>query len=207
MHLIEQIVSSITPNTIDPETAHNPKSSVKQTMLKADFSAYLSGLSKAQEYLFYCKYLGDDGSCKKGLKSFRAHLYRNNDFMCWVRFCTCPDRMSENYHDVVNYRTSLSPTLSWLAYKEVCSTEVCDTCMGAAKFEGRDEVIACQDCDGTGHITKKMNAQQRADYLHVGLSIYWKVIHQTFYNLYLKPLTELETKMLIKINDNYSGSN
>lgn len=208
MNIIELISKSMNVSSIDVSSAHDPKSTAPGGLRSHDFSAYLTGLTRIQQDLIYCKYLSDVEHCRKGLKSYRSHLYRSTHFINWVKFLNNPDRLSDGYADTVMERTSNSPILQQMAWEEMIGTNRCPECLGAGRWdipESGVEAFDCESCKGRGVLAEGLSAQYRADRLHVSVSTYWRKWDEVFNRHYRQPLIKQETEAIVKIMKNWSG--
>lgn len=207
MQILEIIAAALNATSIDTTSATDTHSTVPSTMRAQDFAAYLVGLTRVQEDLIFCKYLQENQSCKKGIKSYRAYLYRQAEFMEWVKNQSSPNRLSHEYADIVMERTSTSPVLQLLAYEEVVGSNRCPTCLGAGRWNAPESGVApfnCVECNGKGVIKESLSAQIRADRLHCSLSTYWRKWHEPYEAYYLKPLIRQETQALMTVSSNWS---
>ena len=209
MNVLTLIASAINASSINPEQAHDPRSTAKKSMQSQDFSVFLVGLTRMQEDLIYCKYLGVSEHYYKLQKSFRGLLYRNKDFMTWVKCQDDPERFTDAYADKVLERTSNSPILQGLAVEQAVGCNRCGTCLGAGRWdipESGVKAFDCEECKGTGFSSATLSAQYRADRLHVSLSSYWRHWDKPLKHYYINPLIRQETEALMKIQDNWTDS-
>lgn len=208
MNVLSIIASAVSASSINPETAHEAKSTANRFLLPQDYVTYLSGLTRLQEDLIFCKYFSVDSHCSKGVKSYRSYLYRTNDFMQWVKHLSQPNRFTSDYAEVVMQRTANSPIMQLLAWEEVVGSNRCFTCLGAGRWdvpESGVEPFECSECKGRGVVSQSRSAQQRADRLHVSLSTYWRSWDKPYHQFFKSPLINQESKALMKVLENYQS--
>lgn len=207
MNILTVIGAAINASSINTETAHDPSSTSGRLLSSQDYATYLSGLTKVQEDLIYCKYFSEIDHCRKGLKSYRAYLYRSKEFMQWVKYADNPDRLSAEYAETVMDRTSNSPILQQMAWEEMIAANRCPTCLGAGRWDTPEsgiEAFDCEECKGKGVVSPSLSAQYKADRLHVSVSTYWRKWDKPFHYWFKKPLITQETEGLLRVLENWN---
>lgn len=169
----------------------------------AEIAGALAGLNQAQEQLIWCKYLGDGQSCAKGLRAYRAQLYRDKRLRDWIFMAELPaiEKLEDKMQLIIDHRTSASAILSSCAYTDITGSFQCGVCHGAGFFEAPQGEITCAACGGKGHEGRKTTAQMRADKLHMSLRSYHTKFHKPYIDYYWKPLIEIETAAIMHITN------
>jgi phage FluMu protein Com len=172
----------------------------------AELATILSGLQPEQEQLIWCKYLSDSASCRKGLNSYRAIIYKDRDLISWVyahRECNPTEKLTEKCQRLIDTRTSVSAILSGSAYTDMISSFRCDVCNGVGATVVGGLEIKCDECRGQGHCGTRTSAQMRADKLHCSLSTYYRQYHKVFENHFWQRLVEIETRAIMHVQEQY----
>lgn len=182
--------SGIAPTALGNETSRpNP-------VIVAELAGALAGLNQAQEQLIWCKYLGDNASCAKGLQAYRAQLQKDKALRGWIFMAELPaiEKLEDKILRIIDHRASASAILSSCAYTDMVGSFQCDTCNGAGEFELPDgDKIQCTKCHGKGHQGRMTTARMRADKLHMSLRSYHRKFHQPYVQFYWSPLKAIET--------------
>lgn len=200
--MLEVLIKSLSVKSaaIEPHIA----ATIRKGLSGQEFAGYMKGLTKLESDYIYCKFLLDEDSCSKGVRSsYRSYLYRQPDFIQWA-FAKQHKEVNTRVAEIINTRSRHIPILLSLAWEGSISSTLCLTCNGEASVEIEDKIIKCDACKGSGVRGSALSAEHKSLRLHCSTSQYYADWHKPLQQYFEKPLRQVEMSAIGQMAENWS---